>query len=69
VRGHPRDVAAVEEDAALVRGVEARDDIEEGGLARAVRADDADDLARGGAQRDFTDRGQSAEALGDGVKL
>ena len=69
VGGHPGDVAAVEEDAALVRGVEARDDIEERGLARAIRADDANDLARGGAQRDFTDCRQSAEALGDGVKL
>ena len=66
---HARDIAAVEENAALVRSEEARDDIEERGLARSVGADDAHDLPRSGAERDFADGGQTPEALGDGVKL
>src|SRR5262249_15836116 len=69
MRGQPRDVVAVEDDPSLVRRVEARDDVEERGLAGAVGPDDAHDLAGGRAQGDVANGGQPAEALGDRVKL
>jgi hypothetical protein len=47
---------------ALVGGDEAADDVEQGGLAGAVRADDAEHLVRLDAQRDGVQRRQAAEA-------
>ena len=44
VRRHPRDVLAAEEQAARGRVVDARDQVEDGGLARAVGPDDGEDL-------------------------
>ena len=57
------DVAALERDAPGVRLVEARDHVEQRGLAGAVRADDGDDAALGDVDRYVVDRGDAAEAL------
>ena len=59
------DVAAVEHDAAGVGLVEARDHVEQRGLAGAVGADDRDDAALGDVDRHVLDCGDAAEALGD----
>ena len=45
---------------------DARDDVEERGLARAVRPDEADDRARGMTRSALVDGDQATEALGDG---
>ncbi len=50
---------------ALVRMVEARDDLEQGRLAGAVRPDDAHQLARLNVERDPAIGDDAAEALGD----
>src|SRR6185295_14410666 len=57
------DVAALEDDAPGVRAKQARDRIEEGALAGAVRADDGAEIALGDAQVDAAERLQSPEAL------
>ena len=56
------DVAAREVDAAGVRRVEPGDEIEQRGLAGAVRPDDADQLALGDGERQRVDGGDAAEA-------
>jgi hypothetical protein len=43
---HLRDVLVAEDEAALARIVDAADHVEDGGLARAVGADDGEDLPR-----------------------
>ena len=53
---------AAEAHAAGVGADEAADDVEQRRLARAVGADDADDLARRDRQRDVVEGGQPAEA-------
>src|SRR5688572_10299160 len=57
-----RPVPPVEDDPSLVGMVEAADDVEERGLAGAVRADDGDDLAARDLEADLRERGQRAEA-------
>ena len=57
------DVAAVEEDAACVERLEAGDQIEQRGLAGAVRPDDADDLALVHIEGDVGVGGEAAVAL------
>src|SRR5207302_8142913 len=52
VRPGARYVVAAEPDAAAARAQESVDRLEQRRLARAVRADDRDDLPRSGAQRD-----------------
>ena len=64
VRLESGDVAPVEEHAAAVGGQQARDQIEERGLAGAVRTDDRVQLRPGEAEAQVVDRGQAAEALG-----
>ena len=59
------DVVAVEGDPAGVRPLEAGDQIEERGLAGAVRPDDADQLARRHREGDAPVGHDAAEALGD----
>jgi hypothetical protein len=54
-------------DVAVVGAHEAADHVEERRLARAVGADDADDLARRDLQGDVVERGQAAEAHRDRV--
>src|SRR2546421_43587 len=52
VRGAARDVGACEEDASGRRLVQPGDDVEEGRLAGAVRADEADDRSLGDGEVD-----------------
>ena len=52
----------LEADLAGVGPIEPGDEIEQGGLAGAVRADDADQLAFGEVEIDGVDRGEAAEA-------
>ena len=73
-RGHvvgpeARAVAALEADAALVRVIEAADHVEQGGLARAVGADDGDDLPAPDLEADPVERLHRAEAHADPVDL
>jgi hypothetical protein len=56
VRLEARDVAALERDAPGARALDAGDRADERGLARPVRADDGDDLARGHLERDALER-------------
>jgi hypothetical protein len=63
MRGPAGDVLAAEPDAPGVGAERARDQVEERGLARAVRAHDAQELARLEAQADVVDREDAAEAL------
>jgi hypothetical protein len=62
VRLHAADVLAVERDLALARLEQARDRAERGGLARAVRADEGDDLALLDVEVDAVQRGDGAVA-------
>jgi hypothetical protein len=55
----------VERDRAAVAFVEARQAVEERGLAGAVRSDQTDDLPRIDAERDAVQRDDAAEANGD----
>ena len=64
MRRKPGDVAAVEEDPAAVGREQAGDQVEERGLAGAVRADDGVQASAGEVKAQAVDRGQSAEALG-----
>src|SRR5256886_8326651 len=68
-RRQPRAVAALEEDAALVGMVEAADDVEQRGLARAVGPDDGEDLPALDVQAHAAQREQSAEAHADPLHL
>ena len=60
---------ATEPDGALLRHVEPGEDVEEGGLARAVGADDGRDPALLELEVHVVERGQSAELLGDPARL
>jgi hypothetical protein len=60
---------AAQHEAAGVGRVQAGDDVEEGGLAGAVGADQAVDLAGVDRDADVRQRLQAAEALGDAVDL
>src|SRR5437867_2553972 len=64
-----RAVFAPEADAPRVRREEPRDDVEEGGLAGAVRPDHREDLAGLDAEAHARQRGQRPEPLGDVVDL
>src|SRR2546425_8768769 len=68
-RRQPRAVAALEEDAALVGMVEAADDVEQRGLARAVGPDDGEDLPALDVQAHAAQREQSAKAHADPLHL
>ena len=59
------DVVAGEYDTAGIGRLEARDQVEQRGLAGAVRADDGGDAALGYIQVDGIDRDQAAEAARD----
>ena len=59
------DVAAVEHDGPAVGPEHAEQAVEEGGLARAVRADEPDRLARLDGDRDVVERGDPGEPLRD----
>src|SRR6267143_240001 len=61
----PRYVLAAEAHRSRRRRVQPGDDVEQGGLARAVRPDHREHLAGLDAEADAGERGQRAEALGD----
>jgi hypothetical protein len=65
VRRQRGDIAALEHDRSLGRPEKPADQVEEGGLAGAVRADDGTQLALAHRQRNVTYRDQAAEALSD----
>jgi hypothetical protein len=61
VRAHPVARRALEGDAALLRMIEAVDDVEHRRFARAVGADDGADFALADVERDIADRFHAAE--------
>jgi hypothetical protein len=61
--------AAAEEHLARVRLGEAAQDVEQGGLARSVRPDDAHDVPGRHGERNGVERGQAAEADRDAPHL
>ena len=61
----PRDVPAAIADGALVQRVDAREDLDQRGLAGAVLAEERDDLAGVHVHADVVERLRSAEELGD----
>ena len=63
------DAVAAEEDLTLRERVNAGDEVEDGGLARAVGTDETVDLALLDLKGDVAHGGQTAEALGHMVKL
>src|SRR6202521_2186063 len=65
MRGEPRDIAAVEIDGAGGRRKESADQVEEGGLAGAVRSDDGAQFALCHIKRDAADGDEIAETLAD----
>ena len=65
VRVEPADVAAVEQDPARGRRLQAGDDVEQRRLARAVRPDQTGDLAGARVEVDVGERAVAAELDGD----
>ena len=65
VRRASADLLVAEDDASAGRRVDARHDVQERGLARAVRPDQAEDLAVAHLDVDAGERGESLEALLD----
>ena len=65
VRAHAAALLALEGDEARLRMVEAVDDVEDRGLARAVGADDGADLALADVEADRVERAHAAEAQRD----
>jgi hypothetical protein len=68
VRRRLRHVLPGQRDAAVGRAVEAGDDVEQRRLARAVRPDDRQDLARAGGEADAVERAQPAEGDADALR-
>src|SRR5580704_5897405 len=65
VRRAARDLASAKPDRPGGRRQRAREHVEDRSLARAVGADQAEDLAFRDAERDIVDRGKPAEALAE----
>ena len=63
VGAEPADGGPVELDVALARGLEPGQHVEEGGLARAVRAQEAEDLAGPHVEGDVVEGGDATEVL------
>ena len=63
VRGHARDLGAVEQDRSRRRHQRARQHVEDRALAGAVRADQAENFALLDPERHVVDSGEAAEAL------
>ena len=59
------DSLAVNGDRALVRPVNTREDLEQGGLARTVFAEQSDYLIRADNEGEIVDRDERSETLGD----
>jgi len=60
---------AVEKNLSVVHRVDAREQLDERGLARAVLAQQREDLSGTHVQRDLVDRLRAAEALAHGPEL
>ena len=69
VRGEAGDVGVLEAHPARVRRHESGEAVEQGGLASAVGADDADDLALGHVEGDVRERPQAAILFADALDL
>ena len=69
VRGEPVDALAVEAHRAGLVGERAADAVDQRRLARAVRADQADALARRDREIDAVERDEAAEALAEPVDV
>ena len=67
VRGQAADRASFEQDGAGVGPVEAGDDVDAGGLAGAVRPDEAEDFAGADAEAQDVERAKAAKALHQAV--
>ena len=65
---HAGKVRAVEQDAALVRRLEAGEQAQQRGLAAAGGTEQREELALVDVERQAVDRGEVAEALGDGAR-
>src|SRR6202044_2336918 len=63
IRRNAADRTALEPDLAAIGGMQPGNDIDAGGLARAVRSDQAQHLARGQGKADAVERPEPAEAL------
>jgi len=63
VRGDAADLGAIDRDGAAAQRIEAGNDVDQRRLARAVRPDQAQDLALAHIEIDIAQRLQSAEAL------
>ena len=61
MRQHLRDVAAIQQDAALVRRLEAGEHAQQRGLAAAARPEQREELAGRDIERDAVDRAKTAE--------
>ena len=69
MRRQPQDLDAGETDRAAIGRHEAGDRVEEGRLARTVRANDGDDAVRRDAQRHRAQRNQAAKPHGQILDL
>ena len=69
IRPEPRDGAAVQQDLARIRRLEAREEVEERGLAGAVGADDPDELSRAHPEGNVVVGDEAAEALRDAAHV
>ncbi len=69
VRGPPGDVDAVDRDPAGVQPLDPHDQLHHRRLARPVRPDQAEDLARTDREPDVLHRDQAAEPLGQALDL
>ena len=64
IRAHAGDAAPLQNDAALRGGIYAGDHVESGGLARAVRADERDDLLTVDVHAQVVDGDKAAKTHG-----
>ena len=69
IRRRVLQLRTLEAETALLLAIDAGEDVEEGGLARAVGADEPVDLALADRERNLGERGEAAEALGDALDL
>ncbi len=66
--GTRRDILPIEQDAALVRRLEAGEQAQQRGLAAARRTEQREELALENVERELLDRGHAAKALADASK-
>src|SRR5216684_1127692 len=69
MRRPPQHRSALKQDVAAIGGVEPADTVEEGGFARAIRADQTEDLALLDREGDAVERDDAAKAHSDVADL